>query len=480
MSVTIFKDVEEALAREVRRITTHDSRTLDKTILKETYDPLSGELIEMPVEPQYYDSSADAGVVEYPHFFIRLMKTREDRFSGRVVPQYGKWMICPINHSPKAYDIILSNEALISSLGSSLSTGGFQIRKVQPGHLIRLLEGNNVGTYYVSSVVIGALGNHTINVSSNIVINLPTFIFSQTTREIAFDSDTDISTVKVGDQFTDSASNTYTILTVNASQGKITIDGVSSPNISAGAIIARVGNVFQSTDLSPVRYIVMDPTKPITTSSGSSAKSSYVGTSPPIPLDAYYLVRIDSKTRQNHIDTLNRVWEEFNPPRTALPVIVRSALSADQMLTADISTGGSNTIQVADNSNFSVGDKVYIFDDLFPSKRPDGEGFQTPIESVVINKLSSNQIVLQDTIPDSFKIINGVRIVSNAELRLFMFHFVDHTTKDVEGSQYWVHEFTFWVQIWVDRLEEGRELTAITDIATDIEDIDTNIIYSDE
>lgn len=480
MSVTIFKDVEEAIAREVRRITTHDSRTLDKMILKETYDPISGELIQMPIEPQYYDSSADAGIVEYPNFFIRLMKTREDRYTGRVVPQYGKWMICPVNYSPKAFEIIFSGEALISSTGTSLTTGGFQIRKVQPGHLIRLLEGNNVGTYYVSSVVVGVLGSHTITVSNNIVTNLPTFIFSTTTREIAFNSDTDISTVKVGDKFTDLSSNVYTILDVNAIQGKITIDGVSSPDNSAGAIISRIGDVFQNTDLSPVRYIVMDPAKPVTSSSGSSAKSSYEGNSPAIPIDAYYMVRIDSKTRQNHIDTLNRVWEEFNPPRTALPVIVRSALSADQLLTADISTGGSDTIQVADNSNFNVGDKVYIFDDLFPSKRPDGEGFQKPFESVVINKISSNQIVLQDTAPDSFTQSSGAKIVSNAELRLFMFHFVDHVTKDVEGSQYWVHEFTFWVQVWIDRLEEGKVLTAITHIAKDIEDIDTSLILSDE
>jgi len=61
-----------------------------------------------------------------------------------------------------------------------------------------------------------------------------------------------------------------------------------------------------------------------------------------------------------------------------------------------------------------------------------------------------------------------------------MFHHVDHVTKDVEGSQYWVHEFTFWVQFWIDRLETVKETTAITDIATDIEDIDTGIILSDE
>lgn len=480
MSVTIFKDVEEALAREVRRITTHSNRTLDKTILKETYDPISGEIIQIPIEPEFYDSSADAGIVEYPHFFIRLMKTKEDRTTGRVVPQYGKWAVCPVKYSPRAYNIIFSQEALISSPGNNLSTGGYQIKKVQSGHLIRLLEGNNIGTYIVSSITVGLLGNHTITVSNTLVSSLPAFVFSTTSRELAFTSDVDINTVKIGDVFTDSVSNSYNITAIDAAHGKFTINGVSTPNISAGSTITRTGNVFQNTDLSPVKYIVMDPTKPVSTSSGASAKDSYVGRSPGIPIDAYYLVRIDSKTRQNHIDTLNRVWEEFNPPRTALPVIVRSALSADQLLTADVTTGGSNTIQVADNSNYNVGDKVYVFDDLFPSKRPDGEGFQRPFESIVINKISTNQIVLQDTVPDSFKFSNGSRIVSNAELRLYMFHFVDHITKDVEGSQYWVHEFTFWVQIWVDRLEEGRDLSAVMDINSDIEDIDTQIILSDE
>lgn len=480
MSVTIFKDVEEALAREVRRITTHDSRTLDKTVLRETYDPLSGEIIQLPIEPEFYDSSADAGGVEYPHFFIRLMKTREDRFSGRVVPQYGKWMICPVNFSPKAYYIVLSEEALISLPGNTLSTGGFQIRKVQPGYLIRLLEGNNAGTYIVSSVVVGALGNHTITVSNTLVENLPSFVFSTTSRELVFSSDVDISTVRVGDQFQDSLSTTYTITAVDAAKGKITINGVTSPDNSAGGILMRLGNVFQNTDLSSVKYIVMDPSKPVLTSSGNQAKSSYVGSSPPIPIDAYYMIRIDSKTRQNHIDTLNRVWEEFNPPRTALPVIVRSALSADQELTANVSSGGSDTIQVADNSNYSIGDKVYVFDDLFPSKRPDGEGFQRPFESVVINKISTNQLVLKDVVPDTFLISNTSRVVSNAELRLFMFNFVDHATKDVEGSQYWVHEFTFWVQVWVDRLEQSKDLSAIIDINSDIEDIDTGTIISDE
>lgn len=484
MSVTIFKDMEEALSREVRRITTHSDRTVDKTVLKETYDPLSGELIQVPIEPEFYDSSADAGIVEYPHFFIRLMKTREDRFTGRVVPQYGKWIVSPVVFSPKAFEIVLHGGALINSPGNEIITTAFQIRKVQVGHLIRLLEGNNKGTYKVTSITVNNLGDHSIFVSSDLVENLPAFTFDTNTRVITFSSATDISTAQVGDQFTDNSSNTYNITAIDADNGKITIDGSTTPDSASGGVISRTGNVFANTDLSLVRYIVMDPTKPVTTVSGTGcetqASSASVGVSPQIPIDAYYLVRIDSKTRENHRDILNRVWEEFNPPRTGLPVITRTKLSADVLLTADVSSGGSNIVQVEDNLNFNVGDKVYIFDDLTPTKRVDGEGFQRPFESIVIGKISTDQLELQDIVPDTYLISNCSRIVSNAQFQLLMFHFVDHVTKDVEGSQYWVHEFTFWVQTWIDRLEEGKDLTAITDIATDIEDIDTEVILSDE
>jgi len=486
MSVTIFKDVEEALAREVRRITTHNNRTQDKTILRETYDPLSGEIVVSPLEPEFYDSSADASGGEYPHIFIKLLKSREDKTSGRVVPQYGKWMTQPLQYSPKAFLIILHGGALVTVPGNTLTTTAFQIRKILPGYLIRLLTGNNIGTYTVSSVIPNNSGSHSILVSNIIVNTLPALNFDSVLREVIFNTAVDLYTVKIGDTFTDSSSNVFNITAVDPANGKITIGGILTPASSSGSQVTRSGNVLTNTDLSQVSYIVMDPTKPVLsiTGCGQQAASQYGGVSPPIPLDTYYLIRIDSKTRQNHIDTLNRVWEEFNPPRTALPVIVRSALSADQILTSDVTSGGSNTIQIADNSNMNVGDKVYLFDELTPTKRVDGEGLQRPFESVIIGKVSTNQVILQDIAPDTFTKANGARLVSNAEFRLFMFHFTDHVTKDVEGSQYWVHEFTFWIQIWVDRLEEPSIQTAIstaiTDTAVTIEDIDTEIILSEE
>lgn len=483
MSRRIFLDVEEALSREVRRVTFHDTRTQDKVVLQDTYDPITGEIVQASIEANFYDSSADAHHIQYPHFFIRLMKTKEDRTSGRVVPQYGKWIKAPVLTSPGAYQVVVpGSDALITTLGNDLTTTIFQIRKVQVGHLIRLLAGNNKGTYKVASVTISNTGDHTISVSNTLVENLPSFNYNSTTGVITFSVPKDFNTIKIGDVFTDASLNNFSIVAVDAGLGTITLAPSLVVDNSLGGTISRTGNVFTATDLSPVKYLVMDPNQPVMSSGicGWTANASgYTGVSPEIPLDAYYLIRIDSKTRENHIDILNRVWEEFNPPRTALPVIKRTSLSAEQLLTVDIPTGGSTIVQVKDTSKFKVNDKVYIFDDFTPTKAVDGEGFQRPFESKVVNILSDTQIEVADTVPDTFKITSCSKIVSNAELMLFMFHFVDHVTKDVEGSQYWVHEFTFWVQIFIDRLESLAEYSTITEINTPIEDEDGNIIIED-
>ena len=74
MSITVFKDIEEAILREVRRITFHDTRTADKIVLEDTFDPFTGEIVQVPIEPSLYDSSADTGHIQYPHFFVKLQK----------------------------------------------------------------------------------------------------------------------------------------------------------------------------------------------------------------------------------------------------------------------------------------------------------------------------------------------------------------------------------------------------------------------
>lgn len=483
MSRRIFRDLEEAIAREVRRITTHDSRTVDHLVLEETFDPITGEIIKIPVEANFYDSSANTNNIIYPHFFIRLMKSREDRFSGRAVPQYGRWCRTPSQTSPQAFEIVFgSSDGAIAAPGNEMTTSQYQIRKAQVGYLLRILSGNNIGTYIVDSITPSAIGPHSILVSSTLVEDLPEGSFNATTREFTFLDKLDLNTIEIGDIFEDSLAATFNITAIDIATRKITLDGVTSPDTNSGSKITRSGDIFKNSDPSLVRYIIMDPSKPIirigVSGEDEELSSSFSGISPAIPLDVYYLVRIDSKEQKAHIDILNRVWEEFNPPRTALPVIRRTSLSAEQALAADIPSGGSSTVTVEDNSDFNINDTVFVFDELTPTKGSDGD-FPSPFESKIVNKIDTDQLVLADVVPDTFIVENGARIVSNAEFERFMLHFVDHVTKDVEDAQYWVHEFTFWTQVWVDRLEEAEDLTAITEVSTPIEDDEDNIIIED-
>lgn len=482
MSRTIFSDVEEALSRVVRRITTHDSRTLDRTFLRETFDPITGNIVQVPIEANFEDSSANAGNILYPHFFISLIKSREDRFTSRAVPYYGRWCREPVATAPGAFEIIVhSSDGIISSAGLDLETGLFQIRKVQSGYLLRLLNGNNKGTYIVDTITVNSMGNHIITVSNTLVENLPSLVFNTISREVVFTEIVDLNTVKVGDIFEDNSSNTFNITSINLQNNFIVIDGVAAPDISEGSKFNRSGNVFQNTDLSLVNFLVMDPDQPIkkqTVSGEVNGTTEYIGVSPEVPIDAYYLVRIDSKEQKQHTQIINRVWEEFNPPRTALPVVRRTGASAEQLLTADITSGGSSTLEIGDNSNFNINDEVFVLDDLNPGRGSIGN-YPDPFTSKVIDKIDDDKIILADIVPDSYVVSNCARVVSNAEFLKYMFHFVDHSTKNNDGAQYWVHEFTFWVQIWVSKAEDPAELGVVTDIATPIEDMNGDIIIED-
>ena len=455
MSRRIFRDTEEAISREIRRITFDDTRTADLVVLRDVFDVFTGELVQTPIEPSFYDSSADTNNIQYPHFFVRLLTTKEDRFTGRVIPEYGKEILEPIPTAPKAYELVIAgSDGTIASPGNIFHTTAFQIRKVVPGYYLRLTTGNNVGTYLVDTVTPSNTGTHAITVKNTLLASLPATYFRSDTRQLYFAVPVDLNTVKVGDVFTDVGSVSYNITNVDVGHNFIELDGTATPNLTAGATVSRVGNVFQNPETGLVCFSILNPNTPVSRTYGSGdaeATTGTVGVSPSIPIDSYYLVRIDSKERETHIDIINRMWEEFNPPRTALPTIVRSASSAEQLLTADVTTGGSPTITVADVSNFNVNDSVFVLDDFHPTKSVDG-GFEQPFKStiVAINPVT-NELTLADVVPDTFLAKNHTKIVSNADFYLFMFHFVDHKTKDVEGSQYWVHEFTFWVQFWIDR-----------------------------
>lgn len=477
MSRRIFRDVEESIFREVRRITFDSKRTTSLTVLQDVYDVFTGEVLQTPIEPSLYDSSADTNNIQYPHFFVKLLYSREDRFTGRVIPQYNKELINPINTAPQAFSIVLNlQDITINSPGNTFTTTNFQIGKIQVGYLLRILTGNNIGTYIVSSVDIST---HTITVNNILVNNLPTLLFDANTNTVFTSSPVDLSTIQEGDILVDSTSAQFPILTVNTNNSSFTILGSNGPNLGINAHILRTPNAFKNIDASLDFGIIMDPSQPVIKTFYSAdfeiadqqtlqAAAKYQAVSPAIPIDAYYLVRIDSKERDSHIDVINRVWEEFNPPRTGLPTIIRTENSADELLTANVLSGGSQTITVSDNSLFSINDSVFVIDKFHPTKSSNGS-FETPFSSKIIGKIGLDRLILRDIVPDTFTTATETRVISNADYYLLMFHFVDHKTKDVEGAQYWSHEFTFWVQFWIDR--QG----AITNYDNVVQRIDTSL-----
>ena len=484
MSVEIFRDIEEALAREIRRITFHNQRTQSRKVLQDTFDVFTGEIIQTNIEPDFYDSSADANFIQYPNVTIKLMKTLEDRLSGRVLPPYGYSVQTPIATSPRAYGIVIEGQdGYKPSAGNTIQVTAFQIKKVLVGQYLRLLTGNNIGTYIITGTTISNSGPHTITVGNILLQNLPTLLFQTTPRELYFNSVVDLNTVKVGDTFVDSTLTSFPITSIDLNKNMLVLGGVTTPSLLTGGKVTRSGNTFQNPDTVSLAYKVLDPTMPVTggfSGCDQNATSGITGLSPQIPIDAYYLIRIDSKERQTHIDVLNRVWEEFNPPRTGLPIVVRSALSFEQPLTLDVTTGGSATITVKDNSGYNINDPVVIINKFVPTKN-NAHGFDGEFASKVIGKISNNQLVLSSVVPDTFTVDNETKVISNASLRIQMFHFVDHNTKDIDAAQYWVHEFTFLVQTWIDRLESPSAYDGVIQrIGTPIEDLQGNLIIDDD
>lgn len=461
MTVQIFKDVEEALAREVRRISFHDNRTVEKKVLQHTFDPFTGEVVELNIEPSFYDSSTEANHIQFPHFFIRLMKVREDRFSGRETQYWGqqtcsKYEAGTAQNRQKAWEILLYVQDGVIPISGIIQTQTLQIRKAAPGNLLRIQTGPNAGTYTIAAVTPGA--PHVITLNSVILNTLPGLAFNSSTRTVTILDSVDMSAIRVGDTFVDSINQSFVISSINADNLEVVLEGTLAPNLAIGSKIERLGAILQP-EAGPVTFLVMDQNKPVT-KNDVQVEPRTVYSDFAIPLDLFYLVRIDSKERESHIQVLNRVWEEFNPPRSGLPVVVRTKASAEQLLAAAIPVGGSSVIVVKDSTNFNINDDVFVFDNLKPTKSTTGS-FEAPFKAKVVDKLSGNQLKLSETVPDTYTMDNETKVVSNADFQVIPLHFVDHLTKDIEGSQYWVHEFSFMAQTWIDRLGEGRDVSGV-------------------
>jgi len=335
MSVTILKDVEEALLREFRNILINEQRTNTYEAFPAVFDPFTGEqVVGQALEGRFYDSSDNARNIEYPHVYIKVLRSEEDLTSGRLVPPYGNEVTIPVPFASRAFNIIAGGYDLMMVSGNSVTTSNIKAILFNNSHLLSIISGPNAGTYKIASITLLDNGPHTIVLSPILVSNMPVSSYTLATGVLTFLSPVDLTTVAAGDIFNDSTSKTFTITAVNLVENSITIDRSNgSPSTLSGSSITRTGNILKTPDSHNESYFVLDPSSPIVgkglldpTQANTSVNRAIDWS---IPLNIVFGVTIDTKNFNDHTSVWNRVWEEFNPPRRGLPIIVRTPDSSE-------------------------------------------------------------------------------------------------------------------------------------------------------
>jgi hypothetical protein len=477
MSVTILKDVEESLLREFRNILIAEQRTQTYESFPSSFDPFTGEKIEgQSLEAHFLDSSANGRNIEYPHVFIKILRSEEDLSSGRIVPPYGKEVSIPIAYAPRAYNVILSSEDFLMTSGNTVSTNNLKSILINNTYTLNIISGPNVGTYFITGITLNGNGPHTITLSSTIVPVLPANNYRLSNGTVTFLSPIDLNTVAAGDIFTDSTSKIYTVQSVDVANNAIIIDKHNRhnpPSPGNGSSITRPGNVLPTSDLiTQRRGLVLDPSSPIVGKGLLNPNLPNTGMNEAhdwaIPLDLIFGITIDTKTFNDHTAVWNRVWEEFNPPRRGLPIVVRTKRSSESLLARNFSGDSSNEIEVYDSSTFIVGEYVQVFNKFIV-------GFNTQILDINYN---TNTLMLADPVPNSFTTANDTRIVSNVSTVVWEWDFQSHRDNSTDGSQYWSHSYEYRVQVWVDK-KFGQEIYGvIKQIDGDIEPLGSDVIIN--
>lgn len=438
MSIQILEDVEEAIAREVRRVSFSTDTLRTTTVFKECFNPFTGELVRKPIEPSFYDETAFPTRISYPKFTIALLKLYEDLYSKRTLPSIGLEDVETLP-SPKAMEIIIAGSDLATTNGSTTSDvllTHLKIRNVTVNHLVRIITGFNKGTYRISNIALNGNGPHTITLSNDMLVGLPMFNYNPTTGIVTFREYVDFTSIKSGDSFVDSAANVFTILAVNVETSTLNIGLGQNLASTVGSKVSRTGDVLQQDDAGlPQTYKILDPAQLIPGKASKYRESSWM-----IPYSFLYYIKIVTTERDDHIAVADRMMHVFNPPRGTIPTLVRSKTSAEAVLKKDALVGETVLLLEGDAVKFYPNDKIRLHSDT-------DIGEELTVDSV--NPVS-NLLILREPITKEYLVTKHASIVSNYCLQYLERDFQNHVVEDDAGSQYWIHRFTFRIEAWVE------------------------------
>ena len=157
MARQVVKDIEEALKREVSRLTTHYPQTRTNKGAQTTYDVFTGDVKELPLKAHFYDESSNPNNVQYPRVDVRFEEIAEDRTSGRMVSLWEarntdyNQLAWPNQDRPPVYFRLVSGADGLTS-GDNFVITAAASKSVESGNILSILTGNNQGRYNVLSV----------------------------------------------------------------------------------------------------------------------------------------------------------------------------------------------------------------------------------------------------------------------------------------------------------------------------------------
>lgn len=463
-----IKDMEEALKREIRRLTTHYSQTLTNTGTQTTYDVFTGEVEQITLKAHFYDESANPNNIQYPRVDIRFDEIAEDRESGRMISlwearnsDYNQLMWVNQNKPPVYFRITSGNEGMTS--GDSFLISSAKTKLVSAGNIVSILTGNNKGRYKVLSV----------NYIDNIITLDPTLVdsiehmsFNPQTRKLYLLDPTDLSAVKAGDVFEDANSTRFTILNVREDKRELYLGGTAEPSVVAGASILREGDVLANIDVSAIKYVIMDATRPLMYQPcDSQVTEGWISENYATPFNYVWTVEIKNKERQSHISIADRFTETVViRTRRALDILLRTQDSAESKVIDGPELGSANIVKVKDASKMCVNDSVYLVNNYKISQN----------NQIVDIDYTTNQVMLRLPIPLEFNFKNDAILVTQANLKLWGMFLVNGNGimgQDALNS-FFRQEYQFRIEGWKEDEASETNVSGITEITVDPKSFD--------
>lgn len=442
MSKQVVKDIQEALLREITSLVTHSVDTKTNISVETTFDPFTGEPLPLNIEGNLYNSSSNPNQVDYPRIDLQASGIREDRESGRIISIWEdlntdyRELIEPNKNRPKVYETIFSGtEGQVQSDGLIVSPVKFP--RAQPGNLLKIISGANIGTY-----VISALDSATkkLVLSTELVSDIQELSFNETTRKLYLLNPTDTYAVRAGDLFVDSLGEEFTIRSINTKQRELYLDGSTIPSLDVGASIVRPNGALKAYDSSPVVYVVMDASKP-KTFFDCPVTEAWDSSHPATPFDYFFTIEIKNKDQPSHIAMIDQMTHTIiNRPRRQLKILIRSEESAESKIVQGPDIGWGQSLQVEDASGFTVNDSVWVINRFEISEN----------NQIIDVDYQTNTITVRNKLPISFSPQNSAVLVSAASLKSWsMLVSNDDTTIGQDNiNNFYRQEYNFRIQGW--------------------------------